>query len=395
MLASSLAHGSSLQGESALQVGRYQEGDRDLFGVTSAFDPIRVDLLEVGAGGTFSDHWRFDLRFAQDTWSGATPIAIAPRPLQGNRPSAPDGVSGATPFIQGRLYFDGNFSVLETDGFGNWTGAIDDQLVHTISSASPESRQQFELALGRDQPFGDLSLSGGASVESDFISGFFDLGGTVELDAQRTTLEFGIGYARGNTDATLDHDAVPYIDTRSYGSQVEFDALGNKIVTGTRNDFRLRAGVTRLLDRQTRIEATAAYGHADGYLANPYKVVEVAFLDPSQQFLAPPGGYFGDVHALLERRPDARNEIGLGARATRYVAHSDTALRLGYGFGWNDWGIVSHALDFEIGQPIGFGFTLSPRVRYYSQDAASFFYPYLVSPQAFQTIGFDPADNSL
>ncbi len=395
MLASSLAHGSSIQGESTLQIGRYQEGDRDLFGVTSAFEPIRVDFLEVGTGGTVAESWRFDLQFTQDTWSGATPIAIAPRPLQGNRPTAPDGVSGATPFIEGSLYFDGNFSVLETDGFGNWSATVDDQLVHTISSASPESRRQIELSIGRDHPFGDLSLSGGASLEPDFTSGFVDIDGTLELDAQRTTLDFGFGYAHGSTDATLDHDAVPYIDTRSYGSQVAFDSLGNKLVTGTRNDFRLRAGVTHLLDRQTRLEATVAYGHAAGFLANPYKVVEVAFLDPSQQFLAPPGGYYGDVRALLERRPDQRNEVGVGGRATRYVARTDTALRLGYAFAWDDWGIDAHTFDFEIGQPLGLGFTLSPRIRYYSQNAADFFYPYLVSPQAFQTIRFDPGSNSV
>lgn len=395
MLASSLVQASSLAGESALQIGRYQEGDRDLYGVTSAFDPIVVDVLEVGVGSTFSDLWRFDVRFTQDTWSGATPVAIAPQAMRGNRPTSPDGVSGATPYIEGSLYFDANLSVLETDGFGNWTGQVDDQLVHTISSASPETRQQFEGSLGRDHAFGDFEISGGVSLEPDFTSGFFDLTGTLDLDAGRTTLEFGLGYAHGSTDATIDHDAVPYIDTRSYGSQVGYDALGNKLVTGTRNDFRLRAGVVRLLDRSTRLEATAAYGHADGYLANPYKVVEVAFLDPSQQFLAPPGGYYGDVHALLERRPDARNEIAIGGRIARYVERSDTALRVGYAFGWDDWGIESQTFDFDIGQPIGFGFMLSPRFRYYTQNAADFYSPYLVSPQAYQTIVFDPGSGSV
>ena len=85
--------------EASFQYSHYQEGERDLFGVKSKFDPIQVDSLQGSAGLTLFDRVKFLFNYIQDTWSGATPIATAPVDLRGNRPTSPDGVSGATPFI--------------------------------------------------------------------------------------------------------------------------------------------------------------------------------------------------------------------------------------------------------------------------------------------------------
>ncbi len=94
--------------EAGFQYGRYQEGERELFGVQSAFDPIEVDSLLGSGSVTLFDRLKFAFNYVQDTWSGATPIATAPQAFVsggfdcsgGNCPTAPDGVSGATPFIK-------------------------------------------------------------------------------------------------------------------------------------------------------------------------------------------------------------------------------------------------------------------------------------------------------
>lgn len=36
-------------------------------------------------------------------------------------------------------------------------------------------------------------------------------------------------------------------------------------------------------------------------------------------------------------------------------------------------------------QPVGSGWTVTPRVRYYSQDAADFYHPFLLVKEAYQT----------
>jgi type II secretory pathway pseudopilin PulG len=126
-----------------LQFGRYQETSRDLFGLSSKYEPLRSDSLQASAWSAFTDRLSATFNFHQDTWSGATPIATAPREWRGNRSRAVDAVSGASPYVvmTGPLYLDkATHKPLRTDGFGNLAGGEDTQLVHTIAGASRETR---------------------------------------------------------------------------------------------------------------------------------------------------------------------------------------------------------------------------------------------------------------
>jgi hypothetical protein len=370
--------------------GRYQEGERDLHGIQSDYDPIQVDSLIAGGRITLRDRLRFGFEYFQDTWSGATPIATGPLLLGGNRPTAPDGISGATPFIQGDLFFDSRFDPVQVDAEGEIV-SVDDRLVHTLSSASPETRHQGDFELGYEWDTAEIQLGGGLSSEPDFQAGFVRLGGGVDLDEKRTHLGAGLSYTHGDTDAVLDHDAVPYIDTSGFTDQIEVrQGSGDVVLEGTRNDWGVQLGASRVLTRNAVVELDLGFLRSTGYLANPYKVMEVAFIDPEQQFLAPPGGYYGQVRALLEKLPRARNQLSLGARLAHYVEAADASLQLGYGFHYDDWGILAHSFEASWGQPLPFGFLLTPRIRYYTQSAADFYAPYLISQQAYLRVVSDP-----
>ncbi|MCX7056623.1 MAG: DUF3570 domain-containing protein, partial [Proteobacteria bacterium] len=54
---------------------------------------------------------------------------------------------------------------------------------------------------------------------------------------------------------------------------------------------------------------------------------------------------------------------------------------LGYRYSRDDWGIHSHTLSIEWVQPIGHGWTVTPGLRYYTQSAADFYTPYLITHQ--------------
>jgi hypothetical protein len=82
-----------------VQFGQYREGNRDLFGLQSKFSPIESDSLHTSARFNITERLKGVINFRQDTWSGATPIATAPREWRGNRSRAQDGVSGATPYL--------------------------------------------------------------------------------------------------------------------------------------------------------------------------------------------------------------------------------------------------------------------------------------------------------
>ncbi|MEZ4334044.1 MAG: DUF3570 domain-containing protein [Myxococcota bacterium] len=376
--------------EIRLQYGRYEEGERRLPGVQSRFDPIDVDFLAVGATAGFLDRFRFSLDYHQDTWSGATPIASAPRSLHGNRASAPDGVSGATPFVSGNLYLDGGLEVLESDLFGNLSGRLDPGLVHTLSAASPETRKALDFGIEHEWDEAQLGLGGGVSIEPDHLSGFARLSGRLDLDRKRSVVGFSATVARSAIDAHLDHDAAPYIDVSTYAGEIHNQRSGSPVLRDERTDWTLEASLARLLGRSTRVEGALQFRRAEGYLANPYKVVEVAFIDPDQQFLAPPGGFYGDVHALLERRPDTRNQVVLSARLLQDVAPIEGAASLRYAFAHDDWGIDAHTLEAEWRQQLGATWLVTPRLRYTTQGAADFYQPFLVSQQAYLRIVTDP-----
>lgn len=388
-----LSAGAEPRDELRLQYGRYEEDDRKLPGVESRFDPIDVDYLAVGATVGLFDRWNLSLDFYQDTWSGATPIATAPRSLFGNRASAPDGVSGATPFIEGELFFDGDLRVLESDRFGTLSGRRDRGPVHTLSSASPETRKEVDLGLEYEWDDAALGAAGGISIEPDFLSGFARLSGRLDLDRKRTSLELSSSYSTSEIDAPFDHDAVPYIDFTAYRGEVHDRASGSPILREQRSDWTIELGATRILRASTRLETSLQFRRSDGFLANPYKVVEVAFIDPSQQILAPPGGFYGDVHALMERRPGNRHQLTWSTQLLQDLELIEAAVSLRYALHHDDWGLDAHTLDAQWRQQIGKTWLVTPRLRYYSQGAADFYQPLLISQQAYLLVETDPGGN--
>ncbi|MGZ8252827.1 MAG: DUF3570 domain-containing protein, partial [Methylophilaceae bacterium] len=138
------------------------------------------------------------------------------------------------------------------------------------------------------------------------------------------------------------------------------------------------------------VETGVGYTRSTGYLANPYKVMEIAFIDPNLQFLAPPDGYYSQVRAFLEQRPDERNQWTGDMRYVQHIDALDAALHFGYRFFHDDWGIDAHTFEADWIQPVGQGWTITPSFRYYSQHEADFYKPYLISMQAYETFVSDP-----
>ena len=386
-----------------VQFGHYQESGRELYGLTSRFSPMEADSLQATTWLAFADRFTFLVNFWQDTWSGATPVATAPREWRGNRSRAIDAVSGASPYLtmSGPLYLDKKtLHPLRTDGFGNLTGGEDTQLVHTISGASREVRKQVDFNLRRDWDDAAFNLSGGISTEPDYFSRFVGLGGQWDFNQKLTTLNAGMSYTNSTTRAILDHDATPYIynacgtakcNFDSASSHIEDTAEGGKLLYGERHDWGATLGLTQIVDRNIQVQTNLGFTSSRGYLSNPYKVVEVAFIDPAQQFLAPsPDVLYVNVNSLLDKRPDLRNQWLWNIRYAQYVDATDAGLHLSYAYFRDDWGVRAHTLEASWAQPWD-GWIVTPMVRYYTQTAAYFYTPYLVTNQGQYSSRTDPA----
>ena len=378
--------------EASFLYGYYQESSRNLFGVTSRFDPITVNSLLGSSKIKLSDRVKFAFNYTQDTWSGATPIATAPLSFGGNKEGGV--IAGATPFLQNNnVVFDKQFNPVKQNEL---TGAFvrDTELVHTISAASPETRNQGDFKLSYEWDEAALDVGGGISVENDYESRFGNLAGRWDFNQKLTTLNLGLSYTNSDTHAILDHDATPYIWDTSGGFEarnITYDSSqitkqgGNTILEGNRQDWGTVLGLTQVVNENALLNAGVGYTRSTGYMANPYKTVEAAFIDPLQTGDVLSGVAIG----LLEKRPDERNQWTENLRYVQHIDGLDAALHFDYRFFHDDWGINAHTFEADWVQPLGYGWTITPKVRYYSQDAADFYTPYIVSDQAFSKKAVD------
>lgn len=380
------ARAQELEDAASLQASRYRESPRPIGLAGGHGQPLAVDTrtLRVTLGAQGRD--RLDLGYTQDTWSGATPVATAPVVAGGNRavprPGA-DGLvlSGASPMLNGHLLLDAADRPVQRDANGRVRDAP--ELVHTLSSASPETRQQLDLKLTRRIDGGSLAFGGGASLERDYRSRFINV--ATRIDREGTTVTLGLSATRSTIDAALDHDAVPYLTRTAYASQLAARD-GQQVLTARRDDWAATASATQVLGPGALLSATVSGAGSRGYLGNPYKATSVIFAAPGGS----DGVRDGDLRALLEQRPGQRRQWGADGKLVLQQGASEAAWHIGLGTSGDDWGVRARRAEVEWWLPLAGDALFSARLRGYSQQAARFYTPYLVSRQAYRQITIGP-----
>ncbi|MDY6983710.1 MAG: DUF3570 domain-containing protein, partial [Pseudomonadota bacterium] len=361
-----------------LQVSRYEEGTRDLLDVDSRLPPLRADSLHLSGAALLRDSIRANVSFTQDTWSGATPVAVAPLAANGNRPilrNSPQGLvyAGASPIVNGRLAL--------TEAFAP---AGDARNVLIMSSASPELRKQADVSF--EVPVDSLrattlTAAAGISDEPDYRSRYGRVGSQLGFNDNLTTISFAAAFTRSDTHARLDTDLLPYLTRNAYAAQLERND-GSDVLHGERRDRSIEIGLTQVIDAVSVFDAGLTLNRASGFMENPYKAVTVVFAGPANVPAA------GDVRAFIEQRPDERRQLTFRAHYARHFSAREATLQVDYVHSRDDWDISTHSLELGWAQTLG-EWTLTPRLRYYTQSAADFHVPWLVSRQDYRSIAFD------
>jgi len=421
--------------EASIQYGHYEESPRDVYSrvptsefgfdlkkIPNNFAPITVDSIHVQGKTLLRDRWRFTANYSEDTWSGATPVATAPAGFGGNKayggggsvkhtdPSLGDTITGATPYIQSLTpVFDQNFNPVLDKGldadFNQAYGFGSQPLTHTMTMASPETRKQGDFKLGYEWDEAAVDVGGGLSLENDYESRFVNWGGRLDFNSKQTTLNFSQSYTNSTVSALLDHDSLPYLGAIGYELNGKDDngyierfsdrlSGGNAILHGKREDIATNLSVTQVLSKSALAEAGVGYTHSSGFMENPYKATYAFFVAPDS-FDATTGVYSNltgsgiATTAFTEQRPNKRNQVNLNLRYVQHIAPLDAAMNLKYNYFFDDWGINAHTFEGKWVQPLPWGLTVTPTIRYYSQSAADFYHPYLV----LKTAGSGDANN--
>ena len=153
-----------------------------------------------------------------------------------------------------------------------------------------------------------------------------------------------------------------------------------------RNSYALGASFSQILSKKLQGLISIDVVKQEGLLSMPFQ--RVYFSDVADSFIE-------EFHLAddVERLPDIRNKLALGANLNYYI-NEFLVLRTHYRYYTDDWGIDSHTAKIELPVKIGHGFTVYPSYRYYTQTQANYFAPYNehLSTEKYYTSDYDLSD---
>ncbi len=247
-------------------------------------------------------------------------------------------LSGASPLTSGVLMVDKQ-GQLVYPWFNYGAGKqelLKDRIVHVISNASPETRQQGDFTLSYDWDDAVVSVGGGISTEPDYESRFANLGVRMDFDQKQTTLDIGLSYTNGDTNARIYNQVDDFYSwTNRYQNNIKFDKnTGQNNVCGTRQNWATHLNLTQVINQDAIFKLGMTYTRNTGYLGNPYKysvIYNVASKSDAGDFFS----YF-DGKVLLEQRPDERNLWQWQTGWVQHISALDAALHFDYSFAHDD-----------------------------------------------------------
>jgi hypothetical protein len=224
---------------------------------------------------------------------------------------------------------------------GKWavdvTGTID-----SVGGASPHYHTRFDTTSGASKLnadtrtsidvsatryFSTSTLTAGTSYssESDYISKNVSLQGSFSTPSKNTTITIG-------------------------GSYTSDDINPNNLdVSYQKTTYAALVGITQVISKNDIAQINLSRSVGKGYYTDPYKT--------------------------LDQRPNHRNYSTVMGRWNHYFESRESVLKLSYRYYDDTYGINSHTFGAEYVKPLPKAFTLSPSLRYYSQNAAKFYVP--------------------
>ncbi|MGL1956209.1 MAG: DUF3570 domain-containing protein [Colwellia sp.] len=276
-------------------------------------------------------------------------------------------------------------------------GAVAQPSVQTFTR--PSGNGQYKIAAGEtplDDTFHDTrvqlnaqwsqaiasnyNVSGGVhlSKEYDYLS--LGINGNIAFDFDRKNSTISAGFSHFQDTFTPEGGIPKPFSSMLIGdsSSPDWDenfAKTRLVSEDDKTTTDILLGFTQVINRRMLMQFNYSYSMVDGYLNDPFKIVSIVG-DTGEQ-----SGVTQDY--IYENRPDSR------VKQSAYVQtmyHFDTTiLDVSYRYMWDDWNITSHTIDSRFRIPLGSTFGkesyIQPHVRFYQQEAADFYHPFLLESE--------------
>ena len=218
------------------------------------------------------------------------------------------------------------------------------EAVQTITGASVQDRRNtWDVKLSRRVGEATFAVSRLISKEEDYISHAFGVEARYDLNQRNTTLIAGFGRANDRIRST-----------------------DNPALDEPRRTREYMAGIVQVISPVSVVQSTLVVTEGRGWYNDPYKVTLTFF----------PGGIpvvAGDL------RPSSRDTVAWLTRYRHHFTATGGTLHADYRYYHDDWGIRAHTFEVAWQQSMGERWALRPALRYYTQTAADFYSPLILT----------------
>lgn len=146
--------------------------------------------------------------------------------------------------------------------------------------------------------------------------------------------------------------------TTASGNTVGGGSESSNIPTNPRNTLSGSFTFEQIINKRLQGSITMDLVGQNGYLGLPFHRV-----------------YFSDASEQVEKLPDTRFKLPVGARLNYFIG-DNIILRSYYRYYIDNWGLSAHTASLEVPVKITPFFSVAPFFRYYTQTAAKYFAPY-------------------
>ena len=294
----------------------------------------RVQALETvtNMSKEFSEDDTVSVSVTVDALTGASPNGASPTDVAQTFTSPSGGSSFVTQ--AGQIPLDDAFKDLRLALSSNWKKNIN----RTLSS--------------------NLGLS--ISHETDYQSYGINSQLSFDTKLKNTTWQVGLSYSHDESKP-LGGIPIPLFFIFP-GFEPDKKSSFEPSDSETKNTYDINLGVTHVLDKNTIGQLSISYSDVSGYQTDPYKLL--SFIDANTG---------STLFYINESRPDTRKKKSVFATLKHHTkAHH--IINPSVRYYTDDWGINSLTFDVKYRINLSHDNFIEPKLRYYNQSKADFYY---------------------